>query len=332
MKAVVTSLCCLLLLLTGATACAQRPPGRLEHVHISGKEYVRLSDWARRNDFEIRWVKRDEIVQLTKGASRLGLTAESKLAQINGVNVYLSFPIVARNGGMYLAQQDLQNTLQPVLFSPRNSAGAKIRTICLDPGHGGKDAGTRNGSQQEKKYTLLLAQEVRDQLNRAGLKATLTRTTDTLIDLPVRPDLARRRGADLFVSLHFNGANGSRNEIKGIEVYCLTPAGASSTNARGEGGGAGPAPGNRNNDKNMLLAYRLHKSLVRSLPTEDRGVRRARFAVLREAEMPAVLIEGGYLSHPSESKKIYDPTYRRQMARAIVDGLMAYKQQVETGG
>ena len=203
--------------------------------------------------------------------------------------------------------------------------------ICLDPGHGGKDTGTRNGFQQEKKYTLLLAQEVRDQLNRAGLKATLTRTTDTLIDLPVRPDLARRRGADLFVSLHFNGANGSRNEIRGIEVYCLTPSGASSTNARGEGGGAGPAPGNRNNDKNMFLAYLVHKSLVRSLPTEDRGVRRARFAVLREAQMPAVLIEGGYMSHPSESKKIYDPAYRRQMARAIVDGLLAYKRQVETG-
>jgi N-acetylmuramoyl-L-alanine amidase len=297
MKAVVMLSLWSILALPGTRVSAQSPPSRLERAHISGKEYVRLSEWARQNDFEIRWGKREESVQLTKGASRLGFTADSKLAQINGVNVYLSFPIVARNGGMYIAQQDLQNTVHPVLSPPKNHAGSKIRTICLDPGHGGKDTGTRNGWQQEKKYTLLLAQEVRDQLTRTGLKATLTRTTDTLIDLPVRPDVAKRRGADLFVCLHFNSANGSRNEVKGIEVYCLTPAGASSTNARGEGSGASPAQGNRNNDKNMYLSYQVHKSLVKSLPVEDRGLRRARFEVLRLAEMPAVYIV--YMSHPS---------------------------------
>ena len=332
MKAVVTMFLLSMLALAGATASAQSSSSRLDRVHVSGKEYVRLGDWARANNFEIRWTKRDEIAQLTKGTTRLVFTADSKVARFNGINVYLSFPVLLRNGAMYIAQMDLQSTLHPVLFPPKNQVGAKIRTICLDPGHGGKDTGTRNGSQHEKKYTLLLAQEVRDQLVRAGVKATLTRTTDTLIDLPVRPDLARRRGDDLFVSLHFNGANGYRNEVKGIEVYCLTPSGASSTNARGEGGGAGPAPGNRNNEKNMFLGYQVHKALVKSLPTEDRGLRRARFEVLREAEMPAVLIEGGYLTHPSESKKIYDPAYRRQMARAIVDGLLAYKRQVETGG
>jgi N-acetylmuramoyl-L-alanine amidase len=78
-----------------------------------------------------------------------------------------------------------------------------------------------------------------------------------------------------------------------------------------------------------LLAYQMQKALVRSLPVEDRGVRRARFAVLRDAAMPAVLVEAGFLSHPAEGRKLIDSSYRRQIARAIVQGILAYKRQVE---
>jgi N-acetylmuramoyl-L-alanine amidase len=109
----------------------------------------------------------------------------------------------------------------------------------------------------------------------------------------------------------------------------LTPAGAPSSNARGEGAGAGSFAGNRSNDKNIFLAYQLQKSLTKNLAVEDRGVHRARFWVLRDAPMPAVLIEAGFLSNPAEGKKISDPAYRRQMARAIVDGIIAYKKQME---
>jgi N-acetylmuramoyl-L-alanine amidase len=79
----------------------------------------------------------------------------------------------------------------------------------------------------------------------------------------------------------------------------------------------------------MFLAYLLQRTLTKNLGVEDRGVHRARYAVLRDAVMPAVLIEGGFMSHPSEGKKIFDPAYRRQMAKAIVDGILAYKQAVE---
>jgi len=302
----------------------------VEHVQISGKEYVRVTDWAKANGLDPHWVKKDETLQMNNHESRVLLTADSHEAQVNGVEVWLLFPVVNRNGTVYLAQLDLQTTLQPVLFPPKNRPGTKIKSICLDPGHGGKDPGNRVGSNQEKKYTLLLAQEVRDQLALKGLKATLTRNNDTFIELPTRPELARRRNADLFVSLHFNSAENARNSVRGAEVYCLTPAGASSTNARGEGGGAGWFPGNRFNEKNMALAYQVQKSLTKNLSVEDRGVRRARFAVLREAVMPAVLIEAGFMSHPVEGKKIFDSGYRRQMAKAIVDGLMAYKRLVES--
>ena len=169
---------------------------------------------------------------------------------------------------------------------------------------------------------------MRDQLQKAGFKVCLTRSTDALIKLPDRPAVARSRKADLFMSLHFNSTDGGRDEAKGAEVYALTPAGASSTNARGEGNG-GWTTGNKFNANNLLLACQIQKSLVRNLDVEDRGVRRARFAVLRDAAMPAVLIEAGFMSHPAEGKKIFDARYRREMARAIVDGVMSYKRIVE---
>jgi len=133
----------------------------------------------------------------------------------------------------------------------------------------------------------------------------------------------------LFISLHFNAAESARSSVQGAEVYCLTPAGATSTNAHGEGNGEGSFPGNRHNDQNLILAYQVQKALTRNLTVEDRGVRRARFAVLRDAVMPAVLIEAGFLSHPVEGRQILSAAYRQRIARAIVEALLAYKRAIE---
>jgi N-acetylmuramoyl-L-alanine amidase len=101
---------------------------------------------------------------------------------------------------------------------------------------------------------------------------------------------------------------------------------ASSNDSEGVGAGHGECPANRVEDKSLLLAYQVQRSLVRSLGVTDRGVRRARFEVLRTAEMPAILIEGGYLSHPSESRKIFDANWRRQMAAAVLRGIVSYQK------
>jgi len=79
----------------------------------------------------------------------------------------------------------------------------------------------------------------------------------------------------------------------------------------------------------LFLAYQVQKALTRGLPAEDRGVRRARFAVLRDAAMPAVLVEAGFMSNPSEAHKIFTAAYRQKIARAIVEGLLAYKRVAE---
>jgi N-acetylmuramoyl-L-alanine amidase len=301
----------------------------IDHVRIAGQDYVRVADWARDNGLEARWLKQDESLQLTNHSTKLLLGMDHRETQINGTQVWLLYPVVLRGGNAYIAHLDLRTTLLPILVPPRNSRKARVKIVCLDPGHGGKDTGYLIGSNQEKNYTLLLAQEVRQQLSRAGLKVILTRGTDDFVELPTRPDIAKRRSADLLVSLHFNAAESSRDTAQGAEAYCLTAAGASSTNARGEGGDVGPFPGNRNNDKNLFLAYEVQKALTRTVGVQDRGVRRARFAVLRDATMPATLIEAGFMSHPVEGRKIFTTAYRQKLAQAIVDGVLAYKRQVE---
>ena len=321
---------CVSLLLVGFhpifASSTQGPPGR---IFFLGSEYVNLQEWARSQGFQTQWTVWKDEVKITSPYSTLIFNVDSRRAVINGVSVWLSTAIAFRNGAAYISPDDLTTSINPVLFPSREPAGKSIRTVCLDPGHGGKDPGNREGKHQEKRYALLLAEETKAALTKAGFKVIMTRTGDTYPELEERPQWARNRGADLFLSLHFNSADSrAARSVQGVETYCMTPARASSTNTRGAGE-SGAAPGNRLDSKNMLLAYQVQRAMVRNLGAEDRGVRRARFAVLRYAQMPAVLVEAGFMTHPGESQKIYSSAYRKQLAQAITSGVLAYQKAVE---
>lgn len=292
---------------------------------INGQNYVPLAGWAHANGLTCHWIRRNEVT-VTNRTTRLVFDVDSRNAEINGIQVALSFPIANQKGVVLIAQFDLNTAVRPLLFPPRFAEAKTIKTICLDPGHGGKDTGNRTFWHNEKTLTLALASELRDQLKKAGFNVVLTRTTDKYVELSDRPALANKRAADLFVSLHFNATETGRNEVSGPETYCITPVGASSSNAQGEGRDYGPTTANRYECKSLLFAYQIEKSLVQNLGVNDRGVRRARFAVLRDAAMPAILIECGYMTHPVEGKKILDTAYRRQMAQAIVKGILNYQK------
>src|ERR1700722_393033 len=175
-------------------------------VIINGQNYAPLANWARGNGLYGFTLKRGDEIILTNRATRLVFETDSAQAQINGVNVRLSFPVAK---GAMISQLDLDTTIKPLIF-PQKPSAKKITTICLDPGHGGKDSGNRVGfgffPHYEKNYTLPLALELRDELQKLGFKVILTRSTDTFVELPVRPAIANERGADLFISLHFNAA------------------------------------------------------------------------------------------------------------------------------
>jgi len=323
---------CVALLLVGFSPgiLASSAPSRLSRIYFLGTEYVRIDDWARSHGFRTQWTTWKDELKVWSQYTTIVFNVDSRRVTINGVAVWLSTAIALRNNTAYISPVDLSTSIDPILFPSKNPPGKPITTICLDPGHGGKDPGNLEGRQQEKKYTLLLAQELKATLTRAGLKVVLTRTGDTYPDRNERPAIANRRGADLFVSLHFNSADSvAARSVQGVEVYCLTPSRTASTNTRGPVPGAASQPGNRLDSKNVLLAYQIQRAMVKGLGAEDRGVRRARWEVLLTPEMPAVLIEAGFMTHPIEAKKIYSSVHRQQMAQAITAGILAYKRAVE---
>ena len=301
---------------------APLPP--LEHVGFAGNEYARLKEWAETADLQMKWSRGADAVVLSNSSARLEFTIDSRRAEIDGVSVWLSLPVVNRSGVPLVSIVDLRTTLEPILH-PKHSEAA-LGVICLDPGHGGKDKGEISGANYEKKYALLLAEETERALESNGFKVVLTRSNDTFIELSERPLTAHRRGADLFVSLHYNSAEAS---VRGIEVFCLAPPGVNSSD---QGGGAGQHPaeaGNDHDDRNALLAFEMQKSLIHSLPMEDRGMKRSRFEVLREARTPAILVEGGFMSNPEDGRRIYDAAFRKRMAEAVVNGVLAYRRALE---
>lgn len=318
----------LLALLGGAPA--HGASSSLPREFLFGRDYIRADDWARANGGTAKWTVPRQEIQVTLPSGSFKFTVDSRRAIFRGTEIWLSAPVAFRNGSAHIGHIDLVSALNPLLNPSRSVGSRPVKNIVIDPGHGGKDPGNQEGKRQEKQFTLAFAKDLGELLTKAGFNVSLTRSTDTFIDLPVRPEIARRRRADLLISIHFNSADSAgAASVKGVETYCMTPFRASSTNARGEGAGAGVFPGNRFDALNMLLAFQIQKAITEKTGAEDRGVKRARFAVLRGAEMPAAYIEGGFMTNPVDAKRIYDPGLRRQMAQAVVDGVLAYKRIVD---
>lgn len=302
----------------GAARSLPPPPSRPQ-------SSVYLRDWADKNGFKMAYDPKALTISLTNRWANIELLGNSRRAAINGITVWLSFPIRVYNGRMLIHQKDLATLIEPILYPKRLPGNRKVRVVALDAGHGGRDPGNQIGNHEEKKYTLLLAREVEELLERAGLKAVLTRRSDTYVERSERADLARKAKADLFVSLHYNTA--ADTSASGVETYAVTPFGAEATN----GGDIAllPHPGNKFDAQSVLLAFEVQRSITRGLDASDRGLRRAGFEVLRKATMPSILIESGFMSNSGDSKKVFDDAYRKEMARAIADGILSYKRIME---
>ncbi|HBL15049.1 MAG TPA: N-acetylmuramoyl-L-alanine amidase [Cyanobacteria bacterium UBA11162] len=174
--------------------------------------------------------------------------------------------------------------------------------VIVDPGHGGKDPGTIGiGGVQEKNVILPISIEVAQILEQQGVQAILTRSDDTFVSLEGRVQMAERANADLFVSIHANAISLSRPEVNGLETYYYSSG--------------------------QRLAQTVHNSILQSVDVGNRGVRQARFYVLRRSSMPSILVEVGFLTGRDDSAKLANPTYRSQMAQAIARGILQYIQQ-----
>jgi N-acetylmuramoyl-L-alanine amidase len=322
---------CVLGLVLAGTAFAQ--PLTLKAYRFGNTYYVAVSDVA--NYYGLGRDTRDgaDRAEYKTGLGQLELDADHRDVFINGVTHWLSTPIFATRGKLWIAELDILKTLDPVLRPERlRKAGAVVRTVVIDPGHGGEDRGTRGRSSLEKVMTLDVAKRVERDLAGSGLRVLLTRTSDKTVALEDRVEFARANAANLYVSIHFN----SGGTADGIETYCTPAAGASSTAVprwgtedRDTGGERDAVTNNRFDSQNVWLAHCVEKSLLRATNATDRGVRRARFYVLRYASCPAILTEAGFLSSQSEEQRILRSDYRETLAKAIADGILTYKKALE---
>lgn len=295
----------------------------------SGRNLVSLTRWAEENQFKASLRMGAGEMTLSNRWATLGFKRDNKRATIDGVVVWLAFPVTAHDDDLWISPIDADKTLRPILKPARMESEGQIRTIALSAGHGGKDNGKQVGDHREKDYTLKLALEIEQQLKRAGLKVVLIRSSDEFVELADRPAIAKKKGADLLVCLHYNAYAGPGSETaRGIETYSLSPPATSATNDI-ENNPWPSLPGNRFDSENFLLAYKLQEALVDGTDREDRGVRRAHFLELAQATVPAAFIEGGFMTNSDDASTIYDISGRKRLAQSIVDGLLAYKRLVE---
>lgn len=287
------------------TAHAQTAP--MQSRRFGSRSYVAAADIARYYGTD---------------SAQLAVRSEQRSIRVNSVTHWLTAPVLSVRGQLWIATTDVRKTIAPVL-RPRRSP--TVRTVVLDPGHGGTDRGTRGRSSREKDLTLDVAKRVQNDLADSGVRVLLTRTSDRTVSLEDRTDFARSKRADVFVSIHFN----SGGSASGIETYCVPSAGEASTASSWFSRGDSASSGNRFDENSVWLAHCLQSTLLRGTAADDRGVRRARFQVLRDASCPAILVEAGFLSNVAEERRILTVEYRERLAKAIADGILKYKRSAE---
>lgn len=226
--------------------------------------------------------------------------------------------------------------------SKKFSPNSKI--IVIDAGHGGKDGGAQGNGFSEKNIVLKVAKKVGQKLQKSGYKIYYTRTTDKFIQLRSRTALANKKNADLFVSIHANAAPNKKkySSMRGIETFFLSPARSTrSKNVAALENKSDLEEMNHFSKQTFLnflnrekiissnkLAIDVQKSMLDVLKKKykvvDGGVREAPFWVLVGAQMSAILIEIGYITHPQEGKIIATDAYQNAISQGIVDGINSY--------
>jgi N-acetylmuramoyl-L-alanine amidase len=225
----------------------------------------------------------------------------------------------------------------------KNPVFQGIKKVVIDAGHGGYDPGAmgRNGLK-EKTVTLDIAKRLAVIMRGAGVKVVMTRSIDVFVPLEQRVKIANESGADLFISVHINASR--QRSLNGFEVYYVSPQvndykrakeAAGEYTLRLEDGQAADVPYEAkrilwdmfysySRAESSVLAGHICSKIAGEMQMKILGVKNARFHVLRGANMPAVLIEAGFVSNPSEEAQLRNSRYRQRLAECIARGLESY--------
>jgi len=303
-----------------------------ETVKYNGQDYVTLR--SVKDFYYFSNVKYGEVITMENSMVKMEVRPGTQRCRMNGVLFILSHPVVAYNGRYLLSRTDLVKLVDPVLRPTYISGARPFNTVVLDAGHGGKDPGSLGFYGNEKEYTLKMARLVRDMLQQRGYKVVMTRNSDVFISLSNRVRIANKYPGAVFISIHFNSGNSRAN---GIETFTISPVGVPHM-----GRGLRPrdfkmVPGNIMDSASIALATAVHsrtlmylnnKSYGNNFRMEDRGIKRARYNVLTGIKIPAILLEGGFLSNRTEAGKVHSSSYQKTLASAIVRAVDVYRDSI----
>ncbi|MBN2870945.1 MAG: N-acetylmuramoyl-L-alanine amidase, partial [Campylobacterales bacterium] len=252
-------------------------------------------------------------------------------------------PLATPAGEPKVQEPPLVAALPPLVTVTPKDRSKKV--IVIDPGHGGKDSGAVGNGYLEKEIVLSVSAQFAERLRTMGYTVHMTRSNDTFIELKNRTKFANDKEADLFISIHANAVpkTSDANAAQGLETYFLSPgrseramrvAALENSEDMNEMGQYGKLSflSFLNTEKIIAsnkLAIDLQKGMFFNLRKQfpnvrDNGVREAPFWVLVGAQMPAVLVEIGYISHPDEAARIADPKYQKWMVEGLLEGVNRY--------
>lgn len=273
--------------------------------------------------YSMRISKSRDRIRLENKWNNIEFETNSRRAWINGVMIWLHKPSSKSGNTWTIHEVDFSKGIDPILRSYAYLPKQPPKLVVIDPGHGGKDTGALGPNKvYEKNVALDISLRVKKLLEEQKIAVRMTRTGDTYPTLQQRSDYAGKVGADLFVSIHADGAGDS--SASGVETFISTVAGFESSNQYGQGGDTSAQKNNRYDAANAVLGFSLQSNHVMTSKRSDRGLRRARFAVLKNAPCPAALVECGFLTNPTEENLLNSSSYRENVARGIANGIIGH--------
>ncbi len=344
-----------MILLLLSLGCATAPSRRHSSYYreLKDREYISLNEFARRYDFQIDFDPFLKKVYLNKGDNiELVLALESSVALLNERALILEESLRVEKGDIRISSKSAREIINRLYYdrSPRLRKekrvieSYRVQTIVLDPGHGGKDPGAIGASGvKEKDLVLNIANILKSKLEYAGYRVEMTRSDDRYISLWDRVAFANRSGADLFLSIHANSARAK--SAAGFEVFYLSEA--SDEGARALAAAENYPLGfedslskdlnvqatiwdllyTENRQSSMKLGRKICLAMDSLVGTRNRGLKSANFYVLRGAQMPAVLVEVGFISNSYEEANLKTWRFKSRIAEALVEGVRSYEQE-----
>ncbi|MEI6892366.1 MAG: N-acetylmuramoyl-L-alanine amidase [Pontiella sp.] len=265
----------------------------------------------------------DKKVVLQNKYNKLEIGTNSRRAYINGIMLWLHEPCRKSGTDWVIREIDFKKNIDPILRTYAYAPKRMPRLVVLDPGHGGHEPGTVSPSKtMEKDVVLDIAHRVRKLLEAKGIQVRMTRTGDTYPQLDARTTYAYKVGADLFISIHANAAGAS--SASGVETFVTAVAGYDSSNYYGQAADKQSQRNNTYDPLNAILGFSIQSNLVKMSRRKDRGLRRARYSVIKKATCPSALVECGFLSNPAEEALLKTSRYRETVARGISNGVLGY--------